>query len=192
MCPKDEILSAFCDGEIGSPWDKRLQHHINQCARCSGKVAQYREITGLFHNDGVSIGESMKRVKARITNTLAVQQNETVIHPAAGSMHIPFWRKQVMVPMPVLAAGFSVLFVLVASLFFFLGRNDTQVARTTPEPDPQQNIHVYYSMDNPELLRKILSDKEYHEEVIIELPRENDFSIVGEPEVKRIIGSKGN
>ena len=39
----------------------------------------------------------------------------------------PFWRRQVLLPMPLLAGGVTAMFVLVASLFFFVGRSGNEL-----------------------------------------------------------------
>ena len=34
MCPDREILSAYFDGEIGSPWERAIAEHVASCEHC--------------------------------------------------------------------------------------------------------------------------------------------------------------
>ncbi len=45
MCPDAELLSAWTDGEVPSPWKERISDHLSSCAGCADKVAAFRQLS---------------------------------------------------------------------------------------------------------------------------------------------------
>lgn len=41
MCPDRDLVSAYVDGEVPSPWRERLEEHLASCANCSAIVSGY-------------------------------------------------------------------------------------------------------------------------------------------------------
>ncbi|RPJ09493.1 MAG: hypothetical protein EHM28_01345 [Spirochaetaceae bacterium] len=190
MCPKDEILSAYYDGEIDSPWNTEIGQHLQTCSSCRARITSFQKIRERLAHEPLEIEEPMQRVQKRLQESFAAAGLDASPHIYRSTSS--FWKRQVPVPMPALAAAAVVFFVLVAGVFFFLGKNDiAQVVKNQTGSEGVQNVQVYYSVDNPELLRKILTDRDYREEVIIELPEDNEFSIIGDPEIKRVTDVRG-
>jgi hypothetical protein len=40
MCPDRELLSAWVDGEVSSPWRESLERHLEACPSCSAYTAE--------------------------------------------------------------------------------------------------------------------------------------------------------
>ncbi|OQY34006.1 MAG: hypothetical protein B6241_05865 [Spirochaetaceae bacterium 4572_59] len=43
MCPDSKLLSAFYDGEVGSPWKERIEEHLLSCENCRSLIKTYKE-----------------------------------------------------------------------------------------------------------------------------------------------------
>jgi anti-sigma factor RsiW len=41
MCPDRELLSAYFDGEVPSPWRERIARHLESCAACTRTLERY-------------------------------------------------------------------------------------------------------------------------------------------------------
>ena len=73
--------------------------------------------------------------------------------------------------------------MLVASLFFLLGRNGSELLAAQSELQRLKTVHVYYPVQNSDQLLKMLQDQNMNEEVVIQLPETDSFHVIGEPEV---------
>jgi hypothetical protein len=188
MCPKEEFLSAYLDNEIASPWRERIGSHLKGCEHCRQRLEALKSVSALLHSgESSAVEQEALRVKRRIEFTL-----EHRTQPYSGRdydsavTHLPFFRKHVLVPMPVFAGGFLAILVLVASLFFFMGKNGSELIQAKADLEKMKTIHVYYPVQNPDQLLKILQEKNQSEEVIFQLPETDTFQVIGEPEIIRV------
>mgnify|MGYP002777214438 CR=1 FL=1 len=100
MCPDRELLSAFADGEVPSPWDAKLERHAADCPRCREALAGLRRLRAAFH-DGAARGDesglepARGRVLARVDETLAARRP---LRPG-------LWSRRVSLPLPAAAAA---------------------------------------------------------------------------------------
>ncbi len=196
MCPKNDLLCAWLDGEIGSPWDAAIAAHLETCARCRAKVDGWRAVSGrLLREEAPMIEEAARRVRQRIDLTieeraeraepaLAAVPAAFAAAPGAGRSddRLPFFRRQVLLPVPVLAGGLAAMFVLVASLFFFVGRSGSELLETRAELENLKTIHVQYSVQDRNQLLGLMNSANFNQDVVFELPDNNAFR-VGQPEV---------
>jgi anti-sigma factor RsiW len=196
MCPKNDLLCAWFDGEIGSPWDAAIAAHLETCALCRGKVAGWRAVSGrLQGEEAPGIEVSARRVWQRID--LTIEEREERAEPVFAAVpagiasapravrtdeRLPFFRRQVLLPVPVLAGGLAAMFVLVASLFFFVGRNGSELLQTRAELENLKTIHVQYTVQDRNQLIGLMNSSNFNQDVVFELPDNNAFR-VGQPEV---------
>lgn len=118
MCPDRELLSAWVDGEIPSPWRETIDRHVELCATCAGVVASIKKTQELFSADMATIDEASSEAKASV-----VQRLEATLHARGpiGSRSIrvgsvSLWSHKFSVPFPAIAAAALVLAVLGFSL----------------------------------------------------------------------------
>jgi anti-sigma factor RsiW len=103
MCPDRELLSAWLDGEVPSPWRETIDAHLHGCARCAGLVQGYKELSASLlaaaegHED-----EAKAKVLARI-------------HASAPRNRF-FWTRRVSLPLPAAAAAAIALGALAFAL----------------------------------------------------------------------------
>ncbi len=185
MCPKDEIISAYLDGEVETPWKEKLKEHFSECSKCAKRLSEIQSISYLLKQDKEpDCQPALQRVHRRIyfhssesTHRIGGQQEKD----------LPFWRRRVHIPMPAAVLLSVVLFILFASFFFFMGQNNTQMAHKGPELYNSQPIQVTVPIEgleagDLEVLLKLLNNKDFSQEVLMELPEDSQFTVFGEPE----------
>jgi hypothetical protein len=184
MCPKNEIISAFLDGEIEAPWDQKLKDHFTACKACSQKLAEMQALQKILGgNQEFDYKPVMERVRRRIYFHTTDKQS---VSSAPAENDLPFWKRKVQLPMP-LAVLFSVLlFILFASFFFFMGQSNTQMANRGKLITGPQPVQVSLEVKDLEVLQKLLANKDFSQEVLMELPKDSQFTVFGEPEVGKI------
>jgi anti-sigma factor RsiW len=190
MCPKDELISAYLDGEIEQPWSQRLAAHLHACERCRRRLESMQAVSLRLQRESIpGIAEEEMLVRRRVIAALAGRRAGDadsyfrVERQIRSDRNVPFWRRQVLLPMPMLAAGIGALFILVASLFFFVGRSGNELQQARNELEKLKTVHVYYPVQNPVELMKAISDENPGEDVIIRLPEDDTFRVIGEPRV---------
>lgn len=182
MCPHEEYLSAYLDGEIASPWDKRIEAHLAGCEACREKLEGLRAVSGYLKSDDVpDLQGAGLRVRERIAATLERRMADRAFAPR--ERDLSFWRRQVRLPLPVFASGFLAILVLIASLFFFVGKNESELLQARSELQKMQTVQVYFPVQNAEQLLKLIQDKNQDDDLIIELPETGTFDMIGEPTV---------
>ncbi|MBN2353769.1 MAG: zf-HC2 domain-containing protein [Spirochaetales bacterium] len=192
-CPKNDVLSAYFDGEIGSPWDAAIAAHLENCASCRGKISAWEAVSGrLRREEAPELEEAARRVRQRID--LSIEERDECVEsasvevPVRRSEHgreverLAFFRRQVLLPVPVLAGGVAAMFVLVASLFFFVGKNGSELSQTRAELENLKTIHVQYRVQNRAQLFGVMNTPGFEQDVVFELPDNNAFN-VRQPEV---------
>ena len=168
MCPDKQLLSAYCDGEVPSPWKEKITLHLKECAVCRGQVSRYRALGAVLKGGGLPrdcIHEASVRVRKKIT-------------AAPAPRPLP-WKKRVSLPLTAAAA---------AALFFFgTGISLSFVARGALEPKPlaetrlRRTENVANIRDMNQLL-EILKDRDTGREVTIRLPdMQKNFKLHGQP-----------
>ena len=108
MCPKRQIISLYCDGEIPSPWDEKMKAHLDSCPECRAVVAEYDRV-GEYLGSGQkeTIMAAQKRVWEKLTAPELVKTGiETREIVSKG--HNRNWRR-ITLPLPVAAAALLVM-----------------------------------------------------------------------------------
>jgi anti-sigma factor RsiW len=119
MCPDEELLSSFLDGEVPSPWKERIEKHLDSCTRCSEKLEAYRRLAqSLAGLESPSEKASLAEAKARIAASLVSDKPRQ----KRGSLSMLEWAQNLLsariaLPVPLLALGAAV-FVFLAGVMF--------------------------------------------------------------------------
>ncbi len=106
MCPDRELLSAWTDGEVPSPWRETIERHIEACAACSQVVTSMNRTHALFSSDAAVIDATSETARVRVEGRLGF----AVVHGSARAG--AFWTRKYPVPFPVAAAAALALAVL--------------------------------------------------------------------------------
>ncbi len=106
MCPDRELLSAWTDGEVPSPWRETIERHIEACGACSQVVASLNRTHALFSSDTARIDAASEPARLRVRERLGF----AVVRRASASG--AFWTRKFSIPFPVAAAAALALAVL--------------------------------------------------------------------------------
>lgn len=178
MCPDGETLSAYLDGEIGEPWNSTIRSHLETCDRCRQRLKTLQRIDHILLEDyAPDYLESMEKVKRRIQITQV----------AENSLRIPLWKRRISIPMPlgIAVAAILVLVFGLYFLFFMPQKNGMRFVKIKTEPSGSTEVQVAAPIEDIEQLLKSLDKSQFSKEVIIKLPGDSEFNMVGEPAIMR-------
>jgi hypothetical protein len=170
MCPDREILSVYLDGELPSPWKKKLESHLEGCVRCRERLEAYRAVQRVIL-DGPASGV-MEAAKERVRAGLEKRAGPWLRYRSAG-----IWRRRVTVPLPAAVAAAAVFVVILALAWIrrpALRDPETAVAA---EIDMRGIIPV---SDMSGVLQYLGGD-DTGNYVILRLPESRSFTSAGEP-----------
>ena len=161
MCPDRQILSAYFDDEVPSPWKEKLTLHVAECRECAKVLESYGLVRTSLRADEAPVGESAVRVKESLR----------LYRPA------PLWRRKIRFSFAAAAA--LAAFILGGGVSFtaisLLG-NDDRVAEQSVKP-----FDVTVKVKDVKQLLEILNNQKSIREVTIQLPEKKHFEIRGEP-----------
>jgi hypothetical protein len=186
MCPEFEILSAYFDGEIGSPWAQVIETHCSSCADCCSRLESLKELRAALKGDPEpDWHDSFARVREKISER-EIRRIQT---------HVPVWKQRLSVPIPVFALG--VVLLLGFGIFGFLaqpqsGQGSVSVKSTKDGSGATELQITGSSSEEVEALLKSLEETGSPKEVIIKLPEGSRFDKIGEPELIRSVDFRGN
>jgi len=180
MCPHSEILSALLDNELEPNWKNKVQAHLEICPNCRQKYLKLARLKKILHTERIK-GEqaAARRVKKRLIETLFALSLSGWEHKQQTS----FWQKRIAVPLPMLAGAFLSLLILIASLFFFIGKNHSELQAARSELANLKSIQVYLPVQNPDQFMHFIQSKSLNNDILIELPEANTFQVLGEPTI---------
>jgi negative regulator of sigma E activity len=102
MCPDRELLSAYVDGEVPSPWRERIAEHLASCPDCAAVAEGYSALGEAIRSEAPSgEAEALARVRARLEARLAGAD----AGPSAAASRPALWTRSVRLPLPVAAAA---------------------------------------------------------------------------------------
>ena len=115
MCPDTELLSAWSDGEVPSPWKERIASHLEGCRSCADRVAGFKRLSLRLRSAG-KFDEAA--LVAKVATRLGIDRLESepapdaartaaVRHPAAGSS--PRRHANLALPIPYAAVAAAAL-----------------------------------------------------------------------------------
>jgi len=171
MCPDRQIVSAFLDGEIESPWDKAIVEHLASCQTCRSLHARLAETRRILREESLADWHApMERVRRALRAQTPPQRREPAV-----------WERRVSVPLPVVA--------LVAALVLFFGitlvvaelRPRVGLVRITKAPAGGTEIQISAPISELETLLKSVGAEDTAREDVILLPKNMRLLPVGEP-----------
>jgi hypothetical protein len=185
MCPDRDLISAYTDGEVPSPWRERLEEHIASCSDCAALAASYADLSASLRAEAES-GEvaALARGRARLDALLAEMPASPFPRavPRFAGLRAALGRS-VALPLPFAAA--------VALLVLVLGGATTMLALRHDRGSPMQQIasgeidpHLAKPASMDELLR-YLNSNDGQVQLTINLPPGANFGSAGKPVIMR-------
>jgi anti-sigma factor RsiW len=108
MCPDRELLSAYVDGEVPSPWRERIAEHLSGCPDCAAVVESYAALGRALRADALpGESEALERIRARLDDRLAELEDPSARPDQAArvSAKREFWKRSIQLPLPIAAAA---------------------------------------------------------------------------------------
>jgi anti-sigma factor RsiW len=193
MCPDRDLISAYVDGEVPSPWSERLEDHLGSCPGCAALAKSYAllgedlraETSDLAFGNAASSGAAfdaaVARGRERLDDLLAAL-------PSSGpelQERALKRRRSISMPLP-LAAAAAVLVILLGGATTVLavrpGKSLPSQAMASGELIPRQSLAQPASME--ELLH-YLDSSQGQVTLTINLPTNAAFGSASQPVIVR-------
>ena len=178
MCPDEETLSAYLDGEVEEPFKSKITEHVKACVRCSGKLESLQRIKSILleENDPEYI-ESMENVKRRIQISVVADNY------FFGRLN-SFWKRKVALPVPLAVAAIVLFFIFGFFLISNIADNSgIHLMKIRTEPSGVTEVQVAAPIEDLEQLLKFIDNSNFKKEVIIKLPSQSQFLMLGKPAI---------
>jgi len=188
MCPDRDLVSAYIDGEVPSPWRERLEEHIAACAGCAALAAGYSALGARLRAEEAGEAAVLARGRERLEALLvdipeAGDSGHALARVPKRALSRAAWRHSVSLPLP-LAAAAALLVLLLGGATTMLALKPSKgpsiQAVASGELSPKQAQPA--SMD--ELLR-YLNSSDGQVTLTINLPTGTTFGSAGKPVIMR-------
>jgi predicted anti-sigma-YlaC factor YlaD len=171
MCPDNEILSAYFDGEISTRWGREIAAHVSTCQSCRTRLADMETTRTLMRDeDQQEWRMPMEKVRRRILS-----------HAPVARHRIPAWRRQVALPLPVAVLAAALLLTFGVSLAVLATRTDMGYIRVTKAPAGGTEYQFAVPYDKVEALLKSMGGADASVESVMTIPKSVKLIPVGEP-----------
>jgi anti-sigma factor RsiW len=121
MCPDRDLVSAYVDGEVPSPWRERIEEHLGSCQSCAALVSGYLELGSRLRAEGIGDESALlERGRARLESLLEGLPAQAEAAALGRHMIRKAWERRISLPLPIAAAA--------ALLALLLGGTATIVA----------------------------------------------------------------
>lgn len=171
MCPDRELLSAWLDGEVPSPWRESVERHVSSCPECSAAVSAMRAVSTALAADRASIDSTSARAKAAVLDRLL--STAPVPHRSSA-----LWTRRLALPVPLAAAAAVLIGVLGLALVQSAGRNaELRLAVQQAVQAPA----VAAAPNSMEAILQYLSSQDGGVNITIALPSDSGLVQPGEP-----------
>lgn len=120
-CPNNDLLSAYIDDELPSPWREKLERHLCDCSVCRDVYGRYaaihRRIQAVSNEHTLDTAASFARLLEK--RNLALELKQKAQNKRWGVATGENWFfSSIRVPVPAVAAA-VLLFVLMPLMLFF-------------------------------------------------------------------------
>jgi len=188
MCPDQQLLSIYVDGELPSPWDEKMDVHLKECPACRGKVENFKHLRELINQDPSAkktSQEELLKSKEKIWRRIEEKRRFTAVpYPRV-------WQRRISIPLPVAAAAAIIIALIV--VFFsrggqilnngiagkkanldanFILAAEEEIPGIIPSATDLNGVLQYLGQDGSEI-------------IILKLPESKSFSRSGEPAIIR-------
>lgn len=175
MCPEDQTLSQYFDGEIDQTQKEYIEHHVDACERCTAKIEEYTHTSlDMAEFDEPDIEQSKHHVYTALRHDPRFQEKAV------------FWRRRILVPAPIIVLTAAVICILFTTLFITTGvRTGNPIVLRRQHP-------LQLRMDEIQLdeLTQFFDSQDFMIEAKMDIPETRNFSIVGEPQLLKVGESK--
>jgi len=188
MCPDPQLLSIYVDDELPSPWDEKMDVHLQECPACREKVENFKQLRELINKDPSAkktSEEELLKSKEKIWRSIE-EKRRFVPYPR-------IWQRRISIPLPAAAAAA----IIIALIVIFFSRDgqflNNGFAGKKAAPDDRSNFILAAEEEIPGMipaatdLNGVLQylGADGSEIIILKLPESKNFSRSGEPAIIR-------
>jgi anti-sigma factor RsiW len=172
MSRKYEVLSAYLDGELDSHTARKVEARLREEEEFRRAYESLKQLKATMTSEAEpDYLASATRLWERLEGSLQRRRREP----------LPFWRRQVSLPMP-LAAAAAVLFFSIAGIAIYLAGAGQQESRALAGANPRElDITIQVDDDQARELIRWLEERKDVQQVNIQLPETPRFELIGEP-----------
>jgi len=204
MCPDQQLISIYIDGELPSPWKEKLESHLKSCSLCREKLESFKQLHELFKKDTTEKRTYIERIvdepeyERTYTEEEMRKSKDKVWNNLESKRHFRpqnrIWRRRVSFSVPALASAAAAAIVIVAlvAALWLRGeqvstnaiagsRSDDRVDFILAVEDEIPGI-MPVSSDLSGVLQYLGADGS---NILIVLPKDKNFSRNGEPSIIR-------
>ena len=114
MCPDQQLLSVYLDGELPSPWKEKMESHLAQCPACSQRLENYKRLFAPSAENALEEKALMEAAGDRIWEKLEAGRlySHSNVRPAGKPRAFAgagILRRRISVSMPAAAAAVVIL-----------------------------------------------------------------------------------
>jgi hypothetical protein len=180
MCPDRQIISLYLDGELPSPWDGKMEAHLESCEKCRSALAEYKIIKNYLSGDKEkALAEAQERVWQKLTAPGLVVSREPRKTMGINRM----WSRNISLPFPAAAAA-ALIFVVLIALLGVRG-----LSQPAPAVLQEQIAASGIGMTDNGMVNiqdmagvlQYLSSQDNGDFMVIRLPESRTFTKIGEP-----------
>jgi len=176
MCPELRTLSAYLDGETPSHLAESIRSHLRECPKCQARLDRLRSVTQhLIQAEHPDDRYSKARVWARLKESSTRGTEDRVA----------LWRRRVDLPLPLVALAAGLFVLLGFALVLTVANRDMRMMRIKTEPSGITEVQVAAPIRDLEKILQYLENQETNRESIIQLPKDSEFFVLGEPVLLR-------
>jgi len=194
MCPDRQLLSAYIDGEVPSPWRERIAEHASICPSCAAAIGSFvalDQALAVSSSEAEAESASVARVRARLDGGLAALEAGTgdfrppLPWPISGERApSSWWSRNMSLPLPAAAAAAALVLLLGGATAYLAfspkGQSPIRTAATVDIPTiPSQGS----TMDD---LLRYLETRDAQVTLTIQMPTGTTFEGSGSPVVMRV------
>jgi predicted anti-sigma-YlaC factor YlaD len=171
MCPDRQIISAYLDGEIDSPWDTAIAEHLASCQACRSLHARLAETRRALKEEPAADWHApMERVRRALRAETPPRRHEPAV-----------WERRVSLPLPVVALAAALVLFFGITLALTQLRPRIGLVRITKAPAGGTEIQISAPISELETLLKSVGAEDTAREDVILLPKNVRLLPVGEP-----------
>jgi len=178
MCPDNQLLSVYFDGEMPSPWKEKLETHIAKCPLCAKKLEKYKLLSAkLGAEEEAEIIAAKERVWQKINQNSGETKLRLVPRNTEG-----LWQRRISIPIPAAAAAAALIIAALAFMMVIRGPVQTNQTESTNfiAADNEFEIPGIIPATDMESVLQYLSARDGGD-VLIFLPENRSFVNYSEP-----------
>ena len=195
MCPEQQLISIYLDGELPSPWKEKMQRHFSQCPACKDKLEKFEKLHRIFISEDMP-SQAKDRVWEKIETRQSSVASQSRLTSRGGdasnsgyslnSYKPRVWQRRISIPLPAAAAA-AVIIILLAVFWLRMEAPIQGDDRTNfiLASEFEEMPGIIPAADMSGVFQYLPPSNNGANIIILQLPDNQSFFRAGEPEIVR-------